>query len=795
MRYIRWFKDIGMQDIAVVGGKNASLGSMICALRDQNIMVPNGFAITAQAYWDYLDENKIRGSIKGLLDQLSDHHDTRQLHVLGAQIRTLILGGQVPHAVRDEIGQAYAQLSAYYGVESCDVAVRSSATAEDLPTASFAGQQETYLNVRGIDAVLEAYKKGLASLFTDRAIVYRQEQHFDHFEVALSIGVQKMIRSDLACSGVAFSLDPETGFKEVILINGSYGLGESIVQGLVTPDEFVVHKPLLQKGYAPLIKKQRGDKKTALLYSPTGDAQTVTREVSQEQYSQFCLSDDEILALSRMVLTIEKHYSSLQNKWVPMDIEWAKDGLDGKLYIVQARPETIFGAHKDTAGMKQYQLKAGGSDMVLATGQSIGQRIVHGTARIVTSIADSDQVKDGDIMITRMTDPDWVPAMKRAAGIITELGGRTCHAAIVSRELGIAALVGTADAMHTIANGQEITIDCSGGATGTVYAGHVPFDVIERPVMQDVQLPVTVLVNSADPDSAFSIASLPVAGVGLARIEFIIANAIKVHPMALIHPDKLDDATREKVVQMTQSYAHRTDYFVDTLARAIGMIAAAFWPRPVTLRFSDFKTNEYRNLIGGSFFEGHEENPMLGLRGASRYYHPHYKEAFALECAAVKKVREQMGFMNIQLLIPFVRTVTEAERVVEELKHNGFERGHHELTILMMCELPSNVMCIDELSALFDGFSIGSNDLTQTTLGVDRDSAQLASLFDERDQAVKRMVKLAIEGARRNKKYIGICGQAPSDYPEFAQFLIEQGIDSLSLNADSVIPFISRYEK
>ncbi len=796
MRYIRWFKDIGMQDVAQVGGKNASLGQMISALTSQGIKVPHGFAVTAQAYGDYIEANNFTQPLKSLLSQLQDQESSQQLQAIGSTIRVLILSGQIPSAISQEITTAYAQLSAEYQTQDCDVAVRSSATAEDLPTASFAGQQETYLNVRGIEAVLTAYKKGLASLFTDRAIVYRQEKKFDHFSVALSVGIQKMIRSDLSCSGVAFSLDPETGFKEVIVINGSYGLGESIVQGLVTPDEFMVHKPLLQKGYAPIIKKQLGDKKTMLVYSDTGDAQTTTDAVTPAQYAQWCMTDEEVLSLARMVMVIEDHYSALHKKWTPMDIEWAKDGNDGQLYIIQARPETVFSAQQDVAVIKQYQLSVGSTvPTSIATGQSIGQKIVHGTARVVHTIADSDRVNKGDIIIARMTDPDWVPAMKRAAGIITQLGGRTCHTAIVSRELGIPAIVGVADAVHTIKDGQDITLDCSGGAVGKIYAGRIPFTVVERTVMSNATVPVQVLVNCADPDNAFNISFLPVAGVGLARIEFIIANIIKIHPMALLHPEKLDSATKKQIELLTSLYSSKADYFVDTLARAIGMIAAAFWPRPITLRFSDFKTNEYRNLIGGLFFEGQEENPMLGLRGASRYYHAQYKEAFALECAAVKKVREGMGFTNIQLLIPFVRTVHEAQLVLAELARNGLKRATNDLQILMMCELPANVMCINELSALFDGFSIGSNDLAQTTLGVDRDSAQLAALFDERDDAVKCMITLAITGAKRNKKYIGICGQGPSDYPEFAQFLIEQGIDSLSLNADSVVPFVSKYAK
>lgn len=801
MKYIKYFEDIRISDVATVGGKNASLGEMITQLSSQGIRTPTGFAVTADAYWHYLNENQLVETMKTMMCTLNDVHDMAQLQKVGSEIRKRIVNAKMPEDLAQEIITAYHELSRKYNQKKADVAVRSSATAEDLPTASFAGQQDTFLNVFGDEQLLQACKKSMASLFNDRAIVYRVEQGFDHFRVALSIGVQKMIRSDEAVSGVAFSLDTETGFKDVVMIEALYGLGESIVQGLVTPDEYMVHKPTLEDGYESIIKKMCGDKKTKIVYAksiPTslqraGDEKIKTVHVSSVDQKSFALTNEEIIELAHYVVAIEKHYSELKKSWSPMDIEWAKDGEDGKLYIVQARPETIY-AGKNTLVLQQYIIKnASEKREVLATGLSIGHKIVSGAAQVVKSAKDIARIRVDDIIVTEMTDPDWVPVMKRAAGIITDRGGRTCHAAIVSRELGIPAIVGTKDGTKKIKSGDTITLDCSNGAVGTIYKGKVEFEVHEIPLAHIPQPSVNVMVNSADPDSAFQTSFLPVAGVGLARLEFIITNFIKIHPMALIHPEKVSDKKiRYEIDTITTAYSSKTDFFVEQLSQGIGMIAAAFYPRPVIVRLSDFKSNEYRNLLGGMYFEQQEENPMLGFRGASRYYHQQYKEAFALECAALLRVREHMGLKNVKVMVPFVRTVEEAEKVTKEMAMHGLVRGQDGLELVMMCEIPSNVMLIEEFSTYFDGFSIGSNDLTQLVLGIDRDSTLVAPLFDERNEAVKKMMVMAIEGAHKCGTYIGICGQAPSDYPEIAEFLIKNGIDSLSLNADSVIPFLMR---
>ncbi|MDP3889542.1 MAG: phosphoenolpyruvate synthase [bacterium] len=791
--YIKKFEELTIDDVGLVGGKNASLGQMIQNLSAQGVQIPTGFAITAEAYWHYLEHNKLVGRMKEIMAQLKDPQDIATLQKVGSAIRSLIASATMPDDLAQEIVSAYKDLSKRYKQDNCDSAVRSSATAEDLPTASFAGQQETFLNVRGPEQLLEACKKCMASLFTNRAIIYRIEQGFDHFKVALSVGVQKMVRSDLASSGVAFSLDTESGFKDVVMIESSYGLGESIVKGLVTPDEFLVHKLTLEQGFAPIIKKKLGDKKTKIVYA---DSEVKQDDVSLEDQQYFSLTDDEILKLARDVLIIEKHYSQREGRWFPMDIEWAKDGLDGTIYIIQARPETIHGVKRVTM-LTTYALRDGDSekhaDALIVTGHSIGQHITSGIARVIKSVADIEQVQKGDIIVTEMTDPDWVPAMKRSAGIITDRGGRTCHAAIVSRELNILAIVGAYGATEKIKNGQEITIDCSRGNLGFVYEGIIPFDKQEFTLDTIPHVPTDVMVNLADPDSAFFFSFLPVKGVGLARIEFIISNVIKVHPMALLHPEKITDAkVKKEIDQLTAAYESKSHFFIDNLACGIAHIAAAFYPRPVIVRLSDFKSNEYRNLIGGVYFEPVEENPMLGFRGASRYYHENYQEAFALECAALQKVRREMGLKNVKVMVPFVRTVHEAQGVFNEMKRNGFERGKDSLEVIMMCEIPSNVILIDEFSKYFDGFSIGSNDLTQLILGVDRDSALLAPLFDERDPAVKKMLEQAVKGAQRNKRSIGICGQAPSDYPEIAEFLMKLNIDSMSLNPDAVLPFLMR---
>ncbi len=791
--YIKFFEDIRLSDIKVVGGKNASLGEMVTQLGACGIRVPDGFAVTADAYWYYIKENKLLEPMQQVINTLKDINDVELLQSVGLKIRNLILNGTMPDDLAQEIIDAYHDLSQRYHCVNCDVAVRSSATAEDLPTASFAGQQDTFLNIVGDEQLLLACKKSMASLFNDRAIIYRINQGFDHWKVALSIGVQKMIRSDCACSGVAFSLDTESGFKDVVMIEASYGLGESVVQGLVTPDEYMVHKPTLLQGYTPIIKKYCGDKKTKIVYKAHAEMAVETVDVSIDEQHSFALSDEEIIELAHYVMTIESYYSQLHGSWSPMDIEWAKDGIDKKLYIVQARPETVY-AGKKTLTVQQYHLSGDAKKELIVAGLSVGRKIVSGIARVVTGAHDIAQIHDGDIIVTSMTDPDWVPVMRRAAGIVTDRGGRTCHAAIVSRELGIAAIVGTKNGTEKIKDGSVVTLDCSEGAVGSVYAGKISCTIDEIALDTVMSTPsVEVMVNCADPDGAFQISQLPVAGVGLARLEFIITNFIKIHPMALVHPEKIEDKKISgEIDSIAAAYKTKQDFFIQTLSQGIGMIAAGFYPRPVTVRLSDFKSNEYRNLIGGTYFEPIEENPMIGFRGASRYYNEHYKEAFALECAALYRVRTLMGLKNVKIMIPFVRTVSEAQLVIAQMETYGLVRGNDGLELIMMCEIPSNALLIDEFSALFDGFSIGSNDLTQLVLGVDRDSTLIASLFDERDEAVKKMMAMAIEGAHRNNRYIGICGQAPSDYPEIADFLISCGINSLSLNADSVLSFLKR---
>jgi pyruvate,water dikinase len=802
MKYVKYFEDIRITDVATVGGKNASLGEMISQLGAYAVRIPTGFAITADAYWHYLEANQLVEKMKQIIHQLDNAHDVTLLQKVGMEIRKLITNGIIPDDLAQEIISAYHNLSQHYNVREADVAVRSSATAEDLPTASFAGQQDTFLNVSGDEALLLACKKSMASLFNDRAIVYRTEQGFDHFKVALSIGVQKMIRSDKAVSGVAFSLDTESGFKEVVMIEASYGLGESIVQGLVTPDEYMVYKPTLLDGYKPIIKKMCGDKKTKIVYAPTSlklrrasGKNTKTVCVPVAKRNLFALSDDAIIELVHNVITIEKHYSDLKKSWSPMDIEWAVDGQDGLLYIVQARPETIYAGKKESV-MHAYTIDKDAHKEEIVAGLSVGHKIVTGVARIVKNARDIASIEAGDVIVTEMTDPDWVPVMKLATGIVTDRGGRTCHAAIVSRELGIAAVVGTHDGTVKIKNGEIITLDCSSGAVGTIYRGKIEFQVEDISVTNTQQSVPPLMVNIADPDSAFQTSFLPVTGVGLARVEFIITNTIKIHPMALLYPEKIEDAKIAAQIDIiTAAYKDKKEFFVQQLACGIGMIAAAFYPRSVIVRLSDFKSNEYRNLLGGSYFEIVEENPMLGLRGASRYYNDRYKEAFTLECQALLHVRKIMGLTNVKIMIPFVRNVQEVEKVLHGMEAQGLVRGKDALELVMMCEIPSNVLLMDEFSHYFDGFSIGSNDLTQLILGVDRDSIILAPLFDERDEAVKKMMYMAIEGAHKNGKYIGICGQSPSDYPEIAEFLIKNGIDSLSLNADSVMPFLIRQKK
>lgn len=798
--YILFLKDVVLSDISLVGGKNASLGQMIHALSSQGINVPHGFAVTVNGYDRYITHNNLATKITHLIDQIIDIDNLQHLKLISSKIRHLIEQGEMPIDLANEIKTAYQELSQSYNEAHCDVAVRSSATAEDLPDASFAGQQDTYLHVQGIENVLMYYKKCIASLFTDRAIAYRKEQGFDQVDIALSVGVQKMVRADLSCAGVAFSIDTESGFSDAIVINGSYGLGEAIVQGAVTPDEYIVHKPTLAQGYAPIIKKKLGNKKIKIIYDEEYHNNLVeTVAVPLADQHHYCLNNEEILELARMVMLIEEHYTQLYKKrnrqCTAMDIEWAKDGIDGKIYIVQARPETVHNSKKENT-LHLYSLQSNHeslSEQVLAKGISVGQKITHGKARIIDSIEDINFINSDDIIITEMTNPDWVPAMKQAAGIITNQGGRTCHAAIVSRELGIPAIVGTQNATQKIITGQNITLDCSNGTVGTVYEGFIPFEVTTLQLDHLPTPPVPVMVNIADPESAFKISFLPTSGIGLVRLEFIITNALKIHPMACIHSERIKNKEiKAEIDKLTAAYENASEFFVEQLACSVGMMAAAFYPRPIIVRFSDFKSNEYYDLMGGSYFEPIEENPMIGFRGASRYYHERYKDAFALECQAMKIVREKMGLTNVKLMIPFVRTLKEAENVLTEMSNNGLERGVNGLEVIMMCELPSNVMLIKEFSNYFDGFSIGSNDLTQTTLGIDRDSALISSIFDERDPAVKKMLVKAIKGANKMNTYIGICGQAPSDFPDLAEFLISIGINSISLTPDTVIPFLMR---
>jgi pyruvate,water dikinase len=783
-KYIRWFKNTTIDDVALVGGKNASLGEMYRELGSKGIKIPNGFSITSEAYWYVLTAGGIREKLKEILEGL-DISNVFDLEKRGKAARDLILSAGLPEDLWENIKRAYDKLCEEYG-EDTDVAIRSSATAEDLPTASFAGQQETYLNIRGYPALKDACIRCFASLFTDRAISYRVTNKFDHFKVALSIGVMKMVRSDIASSGVIFTLDTETGFSDVVFITGAYGLGENIVQGQVNPDEFYVFKPTLREGYKPIIKKKLGSKEFKMIYG-LGDSKVLTRnvEVSEADRQRFCLNDEEVLKLAGYAISIEDHYSKKYGKFSPMDIEWAKDGITGELLIVQARPETVQSQKKRDV-LETYVLEK--RSEVLVRGRSVGDKIATGKAHIISNVAELPAFKPGEVLIADTTTPDWEPVMKTAAAIVTNRGGRTCHAAIVSRELGIPAVVGAGNATEVLETGREITISCAEGEDGLVYAGVLPFhkDTLS---LKDLERPKTrIMMNLGNPDEAFGLSMIPNDGIGLARLEFIINSYIKIHPLALIHPKKVTDPKiLSEIEKLVHGYADRQEYFIDQLAEGVGTIAAAFYPKPVVVRMSDFKTNEYANLIGGSYFEIKESNPMIGFRGASRYFNERYREGFALECRAMKKVREKMGLTNLILMIPFCRTLEEGRRVLAEMEKNGLKRGEKGLQIYVMCEIPNNILLIDEFSKLFDGFSIGSNDLTQLTLGVDRDSELLAPEFDERDPGVMKIVAMAVQGAKRNGRHSGICGQAPSDYPEFAEFLIKEGIDSISLNPDSVM--------
>lgn len=782
--FILWFESIQISDVGVVGGKNASLGEMVRELSGKGVKVPNGFAVTADAYRYFLRENGLEKKIHAVLDGLNSR-DTEDLQERGSRIRQIILAAELPENLQREIATAYEKLSSSRD-RAIDVAVRSSATAEDLPDASFAGQQETYLNVQGESSLLDSCKRCFASLFTDRAISYRVDKGFDHFKVALSIGVQQMVRSDLATSGVMFTLDTETGFPDVVLINAAYGLGENVVQGSVSPDEYYVFKSTLRGKFRPILKKRLGTKEFRLVYDTGGGKMVKNLPVPERDRARFAITDDEALALARFACTIEDHYSKKNGKPTPMDIEWAKDGNTGELFIVQARPETVHSRKpKLRTSLETYRLLEKGTCLV--RGQRVGEKIASGPARLIRDVRDLPLMKEGEILVADKTDPDWEPAMKRAAAVVTDRGGRTCHAAIVSRELGISAVIGTGDATLKLKNGEMVTVSCAEGEVGSVYQGKLAF-TREETSFQNLSRPKTkIMMNVGNPDEAFRLSFLPNDGVGLARTEFIINNSIKVHPLALVNFENLSESIKREVEALTPGYENKSDYFVDRLAEGVAMIGAAFYPKDVIVRMSDFKTNEYANLVGGRAFEPHEENPMLGFRGASRYYDPRYREGFALECRAMKKVRDEMGLTNVKLMIPFCRTVEEGKRVVAEIEKHGLKRGENGLEIYVMCEIPSNVILADKFAEVFDGFSIGSNDLTQLVLGVDRDSEVVAHIFDERNEAVKEMISRVIRVAKSCGRKIGICGQAPSDYPEFSKFLVAEGIDSISLNPDAVL--------
>ncbi len=782
---ILWFDQIGIEDVPLVGGKNASLGEMYRELTGKGVKVPNGFAVTARAYHYFLEKAGVKDSIKQVLEGL-DTNNLTDLAERGKKVRSIILGASFPDDLKNEILEAYHNLGLAY-FPNPDVAVRSSATAEDLPDASFAGQQETYLNISGPDALLEACKKCFASLFTDRAISYRVDKGFDHFSIGLSIGVQKMVRSDKAASGVMFSIDTETGFRNAVLITGSYGLGENIVQGAVNPDEFYVFKPTLKEGFKPIIQKKLGSKDVKMIYQQGGNKPTKNVPVPPEDRDRFCISDDEILKLASWAVIIEDHYSNKKGKYTPMDMEWAKDGDSGELFIVQARPETVQ-SNKDFSKIQKFVLKGSGKKLV--EGTSVGPKIGSGAAHVIKDVHNISDFKPGEVLVTEMTDPDWEPIMKMASAIVTNRGGRTCHAAIISRELGIPCVVGCGDATSKIVSGQDVTVDCSGGEVGIVWEGKIPFEVEEHDLGKLPRTKTKIMMNLANPEQAFEFSFIPNAGVGLARMEFIIMNHIRAHPLALLHPEKLSEAERSEINKIIKGYADGRDFFISKLAEGIGMIAAAFHPKSVILRFSDFKTNEYANLLGGKHFEPDEDNPMIGWRGASRYYNDNYREGFALECLAVKKVREDFGLKNLKVMIPFCRTLEEARKVIAEMEKNGLKQHEDKLQVIGMCEVPSNVVLADEFLDIFDGFSIGSNDLTQLTLGVDRDSEIVSHVYDERNEAVKKLISEVIKVANAKGKYIGICGQAPSDFPDFAMFLVEQGIQTMSLNPDTVISTI-----
>ena len=783
-RFIRLFEEISAGDVALVGGKTASLGEMYRALRPRGVLVPNGFAITAEAYRHVLTQSHGWEQLHTALDGVRVD-DIEDLARRGRWAREIVYSAGIPEDLKEEILGAHRALLREYGPQT-SLAVRSSATAEDLPTASFAGQQESFLNVRGEEALLEACRRCFASLFTDRAIHYRADVGFDHFKVALSIAVMKMVRADLASSGVIFTLDTESGFRDVVLITGSYGLGENVVQGTVEPDELMVFKPTLVTGHQAILRRSLGSKKIKMIYAESASREaTCNVPTPQVDRERFCLSDEEALSLASQAIEIERHYSARAGAPQPMDIEWAKDGLDQRLYIVQARPVTGV-AKRGGATLEEYVLTE--KSRILVTGRAVGERIASGPVRVISSSAQASEFGSGEVLVTDSTTPDWEPIMRRAAAIVTNRGGRTCHAAIVAREFGIPAVVGTEDATKQLSSGQQVTVCCADGDVGHVYDGRLRFDVRRTDLARMARPRTQIMLIAGNPELAFHQSALPNDGVGLARMEFIITDHIKAHPMALLHPERVEDEAERRMLEaLTRGYERPGEFFVERLAEGVGTVAAAFFPKPVLVRMSDFKTNEYAGLLGGRWFEPREENPMLGFRGASRYAHRAYAEGFALECAAMKRARETMGLTNIKLMIPFCRRVGEARAVLARMKDLGLERGKNGLEIYMMCEIPNNVLLIAEFSELFDGFSIGSNDLTQLTLGVDRDSETVAFDFDERDPGMLKMLKLAVEGCRRNGVHSGICGQAPSDYPEIAAELVRLGIDSISVNPDTVV--------
>jgi pyruvate,water dikinase len=792
-KYIRWFEETGMDDVLQVGGKNASLGEMYQKLTAEGVRVPNGFGVTAQAYEYVLTANKVWPQLHEALDKL-DPDNVKDLQTRGAKARAIIAACELPKDLAAEIIAHYNKLKGQYG-DNVSLAVRSSATAEDSPEASFAGQNDSYLNISGDDALLDAYQRCLVSNFTDRSIHYKYDHSFDYFKVDLCVVIMKMVRSDIGASGVMFSLDTETGFKDVVFINAALGLGENIVQGTIEPDTFYVHKPTYEKGFRKVLKRRLGKKEKKMIFADTLNTESIAVEYTRnidttaDEQQHFSICDEDVMVLADYAIKVEKHYSKQQGKHKPMDMEWAKDGIDEQIYMVQARPETVESQKIDNM-LKIYHLSK--SSDILSRGQAVGMRVGAGKVRVINDVKNLSEFQPGEVLVTETTTPDWEPVMKTAAAIVTDHGGRTCHAAIVSRELGIPAIVGTGNGAALLTNGQEITVSCCEGEIGMVYEGILDFNIEETDLSNLGHPKTKIMMNLGNPDQAFGLAILPVDGIGLARMEFIINEYIKAHPMALLYPEKLDEQTKKSIASLCKAYADPADFFVKTLSEGVATIAAAVYPKPCVVRMSDFKSNEYATLLGGKPFEPVESNPMIGFRGAARYSHPAYAEGFGLECAAMKRVRDEMGLDNVILMIPFCRRIEEGEKALAVMAEHGLKRGDNGLEIYVMCEIPNNVILIDEFAKLFDGFSIGSNDLTQLTLGVDRDSEMVAFDFDERDSGVKQIIKMAVEGARRNKKHSGICGQAPSDYPEIAEFLVKIGIDSISLTPDTVLKTIKQ---